>query len=844
MLSCRRLACLLLCLALWCTQGVRAADLDDAEALFAAGEYDACQAVAADAVERGIWNVRWPMLLIRCQMTTGQYPAALETYQAASKRFTFNALPLQLQGVEVFRMNNLPDEAEQELVRIHDRVRDSLNRFMSKESMIAIGRYLATRGEDARQILERFYDRSIESDPKFVDAYVASAELALQKHDYQLAASAIEKAIPLQPDDPYLYYLQSRAWKGGDPERSAAALQLALEKNPRHIPSLLYQAEQAIDSEQYDEAHRFVTEVLQVNLHQPEAWAFEAVLAHLRGQPEIEALMRAAALSTWSTNPEVDHLIGVKLSQKYRFTEGAAYQRRALAVRPQSTKYRFQLAQDLLHLGDDEAGWTLAEQTQQDDPYNSVAYNLMTLHDSLEQFQTFQADGILLRMDAFEASVYGEQALKLLQTAKRELSEKYSVELKKQIIVEIFPKQSDFAIRTFGLPGGAGYLGVCFGRLVTANSPASQGAAPANWQSVLWHEFCHVVTLEKTRNRMPRWLSEGLSVYEERQRDGRWGQQLNPTFREMILSEDLTPVSELSGAFLSPKSAMHVQFAYFESSMVVEYFIDKYGIDAMNRLLDDLAVGMPINDALQRHAGSLAALDAEFAEYARQAAEAFGPTADWERPTAEGPPSLAQWRERLEQSPNHYWALRAVAQAEVAAERDAEAIELLDRLDAILPADGSPGCATELRARLAARQGDVTTELKHLQALHRLRDDDLPTYRRIAEIAIEREDWELLASMSAAMLAVNPLLPAGHEWLAEAGEQLQRPADTVRALAALSRMEQVDPAGLHYRWAVALEKLDRNAEAKRQVLMALEYAPRYRDAYRLLTKLNTDKVTP
>ena len=73
------------------------------------------------------------------------------------------------------------------------------------------------------------------------------------------------------------------------------------------------------------------------------------------------------------------------------------------------------------------------------------------------------------------------------------------------VTVEIFPQQQDFAIRTFGLPGGEGFLGVCFGRVITANSPASQGDSPSNLDSVLWHEFCHVVTLEKTSNRMPRW---------------------------------------------------------------------------------------------------------------------------------------------------------------------------------------------------------------------------------------------------------------------------------------------------------------------------------------------------
>ena len=54
-------------------------------------------------------------------------------------------------------------------------------------------------------------------------------------------------------------------------------------------------------------------------------------------------------------------------------------------------------------------------------------------------------------------------------------------------------------------------MGVCFGKVITANSPKSLIGFQQNWQSLLWHEYCHVITLQKTNNRMPRWLSEGIS---------------------------------------------------------------------------------------------------------------------------------------------------------------------------------------------------------------------------------------------------------------------------------------------------------------------------------------------
>src|SRR5437773_9362849 len=82
---------------------------------------------------------------------------------------------------------------------------------------------------------------------------------------------------------------------------------------------------------------------------------------------------------------------------------------------------------------------------------------------------------------------------------------------------------------------------------------------------------------------MPRWLSEGISVFEEKQANPAWGQAMTARYREMVLGEDLTPVSKLSAAFLSPKSDLHLQFAYYESSLVVEFLVQRFGFDALSR---------------------------------------------------------------------------------------------------------------------------------------------------------------------------------------------------------------------------------------------------------------------
>ncbi len=815
---------------------VSAADFSEAQRQFFEGQYENAEAVAAVEVERGTWNERWPRLLIDCQLTTGQYADALQTYDAAIERYP-SSLTLRMQGLEVMRYNSLPELAAESNARILRLVQTAPARFASRENLVAAGQYFSERGEDARQILKLFYDRVREGDPTFIESYIATAELALQKGDFKVAAETLQQAERIGTTDPRVAYLLARAWEPSDPEKASEAISEALKQNPNHIPSLLFVASHAIDREQYDAAESTLQEILGINPHEQQAWALRAVLAHLQGNSDIEALMRAAALSTWADNPQVDHLIGRKLSQKYRFKEGSEYQRQALKLDPAYTPARFQLAQDLLRLGSDDVGWKLAHQVAWEDEYNVIAHNLITLHDRLTKFSVLEMGDIHVRMDRQEAEIYGEAVLELLTEAEAVLCKKYDVEPTAPIVVEIFPEQKDFAIRTFGLPGGAGFLGVCFGRVITANSPASQGPRPSNWRSVLWHEFCHVVTLEKTKNRMPRWLSEGISVYEERQRDPSWGESMTPQYREMLVDETLTPVSNLSAAFLNPPSPTHLQFAYFESSLVVEFLIERHGMDALKQILSDLGGGLPINDALVRAVGSLGKLDSQFADYARQRAESFAPDVDWSKGELPEKMSIEQLEEWVEQHPDNYWGLRGLAEARFSANQWEEARAPLERLRELGAVTAERGGPLEMLADVYRETDQPERECETLQKIVSLSSDALPALRRLMEMAVENEDWEQLSDYAGLVLSINPLLPTGHEQLAQAAEHLDRPADTVRSLHALASMDPIDPAAVDFRIAQALATMGETARAKHHVLRALEEAPRYRDAHRLLLQL-------
>ncbi len=499
---------------------------------------------------------------------------------------------------------------------------------------------------------------------------------------------------------------------------------------------------------------------------------------------------------------------------------------------------KIQLSEALLRLGEEAEGWKLVDEIFAADGYNVVAYNLMTLRDRLAKFRTLTEDGIIVRMDPREADLYGRAVLALLKQAKATLCAKYDVTLPDSVIVEIFPQKKEFAVRTFGLPGADGLLGVCFGRVITANSPASQGEHPSNWQAVLWHEFCHAVTLSKSRNTMPRWLSEGISVYEEGKQDAAWGTALNPRYRAMILGDELTPLSQLSGAFLAPRSAIHVQFAYFESALAVEFLVETAGLPALKGVLDDLGAGKTINEVLPtRTRMTLVQLDDAFSRFARQKAQRVAPGATWEEVDLADDASVETITAWLKNHPQSFRGRQRLAARLVAERRWPEAKAVLLDLKALYPEYIGADNAYVLLATVYKQTSAAAEEHAVLDELARRDGDASPAYLRLMELDEAAGNWQGVATNAHRLLAVNPLIPAPYRSLAAAAEHLDRRDEAIAAYRGLALLDETDPAEVHYRLAKLLSQAGKKVEARREVLKSLEEAPRFRESHKLLLEL-------
>ena len=698
------------------------------------GDYEKVIRVTQKKVDGGAYQDDWRIMLIQSLLAVGHYHEAY-TNAMAGAADSYN-LTLRLLARETALYQNDAAGAKRQLAEMKQLIERRFGEFQNDDAA-ALGQALLLLGIEPRLVLDNCFRRAEKADPPVREAFLATGQLALDKHDFALAADSFRAGLKRFPGDPDLEYGLARAFESGDQEEMAKHLRAALTANPRHVPSLLLLANHLIDAEQYEEAGQQLALALTVNPNSPEALAYRAVLALLRNDTTGARQDRADALQFWHGNPVVDYIMGKKLASKYRFEEAAAEQRKALDFDPAYLPAKRELAEDLLRLGRDAEGWELAQEAHTQDSYDVTLYNLVTLHDQMAKYATLTNADFIVHMTTNEAALYGERVLGLLSRAKASLCAKYGVTLTQPTRVEIFPEQKDFAVRTFGMPGNPGYLGVCFGSVITANSPASQAPDPANWEDVLWHEFCHVVTLNETKNRMPRWLSEGISVFEERQANPAWGERMNLVYRKMILDGKLTPLSELSGAFLSPKSSQDLLFAYYESSLVVEFLVRERGLDTLKAILQDLREGKEINQAITAHTAPMRELEKQFNTFARAQADALAPGADLEKPPGDDD---AAWDRS---HTNNYYLKMRRARKFMDEKNWEQARPLLETVADSYSGERRAENPLWLLSVVQRNLNDTNAELATLKKLAERESDFVDLDLRLIELSEAEKDWTM-----------------------------------------------------------------------------------------------------
>ncbi len=584
-----------------------------------------------------------------------------------------------------------------------------------------------------------------------------------------------------------------------------------------------------LDSEEYDDAEREATRALDTDPGSPVAHALIAASRYMRDDRKGFEEASRRALERNPRSVVLHTTLAEVASRNRRYQEAVDFSRQAVILDTASSLAQGALGMNALRVGQFDTARVHLDRAFARDPYHVWIKNTLDLLDTFGEYRETRTNRFHLIVHGREAALLSPYLIELLDEGYQKLAARYGYEPPTPIRLEIYRSHGDFSVRTVGLPG-LGALGVSFGSVLAMHSPSARQIGEYNWGSTVWHELAHAFTLGMTDHRIPRWLSEGISVLEERRARPGWGADTPLGFLVAYARGQMPPVSRMNDAFTRPAFPEQTALAYYQASLVVEMIEELYGPRAMTDILKEYrtnGAGPVIQRILKASAERLdKQLDAYVRErFARQLAALGAAAGD----AANAPPG------------GQFVALIAEGRALVARGQNAEAIPLFERAKALFPEYAEDESPYRYLAAAYKATGDLRRAAAELQAHTLLNESDYTSNLALAEMLEQLGDRAGAAAALERAIWISPYDPAIHTRLAEHLTATGNRAKAVRERRAVVALDPVDRAEARYQLARALADAGDRTAARREVLMALEEAPSFERAQALLLELQRER---
>lgn len=616
----------------------------------------------------------------------------------------------------------------------------------------------------------------------------------------------------------------------------------ALEVNPNLVPALNLLAELRIQEEQYAEAERQIQRALAVNPRDLETLSLEAVYCQIRGDaPGFSGVERKIL----EINPSYGSLyftLAENLVMRRKYDGAVEFYRKAVALSPKLYPAYAGLGMNLMRIGDLKEGRAMVQRSFDGDPFNIWAFNTLDLLDQMDKFGTVRSEHFVFRMAKEDEPALPPYAIKLAEEAYTRLTARYGFTPAGPLQVEIFPDHGGFAVRTLGLPG-LGALGVCFGKVVALDSPRARKAGEFNWGSTLWHELTHVMTLQMTRHNIPRWFSEGLSVYEEQRARPGWGDDLTAQFVKAYKDGKLLKVSELNAGMMRPKFPEQIELSYYQAALFCAMIEEKFGFEKIKQSLALFAENKPADEVFRQALGwDTKTLDAEYAAFLDARMKAIAPRLKFELVAGQSA-GVTQYDKPallaiLKKDPEDFFA-NLILGEQLCREKDYSAAEnYLKKAESIFPAYVEPGNPYQMLGEMYLERGREDDALTQFLGWARFDETSLLPLKQAAEIYRKRKDWADESRNLDLSVYIDPYDAKVHALLGASALEAENWPAAIAAYQVLLGLNPPDPADAHYNLARAYLGAGNKTEAKRETLRALEIAPTFEKAQQLLLKLS------
>jgi tetratricopeptide (TPR) repeat protein len=712
--------------------------------------------------------------------------------------------------------------------------------YQSAKLLAAEDIFLAAR---ACNYLERFKDanRLFNEATKLAPAnwtfYVPWGDLFLEKYNVADARSVYQDALKINPQAVPALCGLARCVATEDMGEAMKLAQRAVTLNPSSPPAQTTVAELFLVVNDEKSATAALDKISSRFPNYLPALALRAILADRRNDADAVARLCQQAAQINPKAPDIYIRLGEDAARRYLFRESVVFFRQALALDPENWTAAAELGTSLSRLGEEKEAKALLARAFERDPFNVLAGNLLELFDDFSKYDTIRTVHFLLRLHRDDKPIIGAAAEALSEAAYKSMAARYNVTLPNPILIEIFPKHDDFAVRCFGLPGAQVFLGICFGRLLAMDSPRARGQGEFNWQETLWHEIAHVFHLELTANRIPRWLAEGIAVYEAAQARSEWDMNMEVIMIRALRNGQLLPLRELDEGFT--RRPEFISLAYYQASQIVSYIERRYGFGKVLALFPHFRQGRSTEQAITAVFGqAVDDFDKAFHAFLREKFHPSRVKVEWpydDSAPGHGPPKEAETlRRQAEKEPQSFFANLFYGAHLAKIGNHTEAEVYLKKAKTLLPEFVEPNNPHVLLADLYWKQNrrrEAVAELEYVTARN----------GKSFQEAVRLSEWQLaLGDTAAATRAVERALNIFPYDIARQGQYgrlllaRRQPKQAVQTFRTVLAMNPVDRAEAYCWLAQAYLAWGQRQQAKKHALLALEIAPNFERAQEIL----------
>jgi tetratricopeptide (TPR) repeat protein len=329
-----------------------------------------------------------------------------------------------------------------------------------------------------------------------------------------------------------------------------------------------------------------------------------------------------------------------------------------------------------------------------------------------------------------------------------------------------------------------------------------------------------VYVLSATHHRVPRWFTEGLAVYEETAASPDWGDRLDPEAIKAIRDKKLLPIADLDRGFVRPSYPSQVVVSYFQAGKICEFIAEKW---EYNRFL-----GM-----IRRFAANETTPQVINAELHVTPEEFDRKFFAWlDQQTGKQVQGFEKWEKEMK-------AIDAAARGK----RTDEVISKGAEIRALYPDYVEEHSVYELLADAYLSKGEKARAMESLEAYSAIGGRTPETLKKLA--GLQREAGKLKEA-AATLERINFIYLKDeemHKSLGEISMQLGRKDEAIREFQAVIHCQPLDKAAAHYNLARAYVAAGRTNEAKDEVFTALEAAPGFKPAQKLLLEITQRGAT-